>query len=264
MSGEQTSAVGQGFGAGRITVTADPFLSGIADTPCVRLSLADTKGGEFPAPEALEQFLAEADFRFASFRLPETAHPAIERLTAAGFRPIETLITFRHELTVLLPEMPSGIEWVESAPRDSAAAAQVAEIGRLAFHADRFHADPLVPDRVADSLKAQWSLNNLCGRALHSALALTEDGKVGGFCEIVRSGDWRAIDLIAVHPAYRRHGFASKMVAACLLRTAAECPDGTLLVGTSAANQASVNLYETMGFVEVRRDVTLHWAAGPL
>ena len=84
MSGAQDSAVGQDYDAGRITVTADPFLSGFAGAPCARLSLAESEGGELPSPEALEQLLDEADFRFASLRLPATAQPAIERAARLG------------------------------------------------------------------------------------------------------------------------------------------------------------------------------------
>lgn len=253
---------GRGGGGTGITVTEDAFLSGIAGVPCARLGLAEP--GQPPTAAEMRRFLAGAGFRFASIRLPATAPAIIKAMTAAGFRPIETLITFRHELAGPLPEVPDGITWAENVPRDSETAAQVAEIGRLAFHADRFHSDPMVPARIADRLKEEWARNNLCGRALHSALALADNGRVGGFCEITRSGDWRAIDLIAVHPDCRRRGYARAMVAACLARTAAERPGGKLLVGTAAANQASVSLYESMGFVEMRRDVTLHWAAGPL
>ena len=57
------------------------------------------------------------------------------------------------------------------------------------------------------------------------------------------------IDLIAVHPAHARKGHARAMIGLAALKGtgAGQLPRG-MVVGTQAANIASIRLYESLGF----------------
>ncbi len=252
----QAKAVAEGPGGFRIT--PDVFVSGLAKARFVRIQPPDRKG---PVLESdVVALIAGADFDFASIRLPEKAADDIAAFTAGGFNIAETLVTYRHDLKQLPGAMPDSTEWLESAERESADARAVGEIGRLSFKFDRFHSDDRIDDRLADLIKQEWSINNVAGRALGTVAVRTDSGSIAGFCEIVGATESSAIDLIAVHPDYQRQGFARKLMEGTLYQLA-QRGVAQMLVGTASTNLASRALYEAMGCVEAKREVTLHWAA---
>ncbi len=72
------------------------------------------------------------------------------------------------------------------------------------------------------------------------------EGRVAGFNQLLRgSRGERVIDLIGVHPDFRRQGLGR---ALCL--AAEQHADGAaaMLVGTQVANIPSVRLYESLGY----------------
>ena len=181
-------------------------------------------------------------------RVAETSDiiPSLEEL---GFRAVETLVTLRHDL--------SGA--------DAAPGVRLAEVNEFedclgvanrAFVNDRLHRDPLVPDWVADKIRSQWVLNNLESRGDASFVVSDDDG-VAGFNLCLMEGGDAVIDLIAVDTGRQKKGFGRALVNGALghYRGKAE----TMRVGTQADNEPSIALYRGTGFVEIKRQVTLHW-----
>lgn len=177
----------------------------------------------------------------------DEAHASV--LGDAGFRMVETLISFRQALSGSDQTLPTGVRCATAADADA-----VAGIAAGAFHSDRWHADPEIPDAAADRMKAQWARNDVLGRAAVVFLALQQDGEIAGFNAILTRDDVAIIDLIAVKPDCRGQGHARRLIAA-----AQSLPQKTLQVGTQASNAASIQLYQSTGFVEFQRQITWHW-----
>lgn len=163
-----------------------------------------------------------------------------------GFRHVETLITF--EGTVSEGCMP---EMARPATPDDAEV--VAEIARVAFMVDRWHADPSIPNDKADAFKAAWARNAVLGRADRVFVAERE-GRVIGFNAVMSRDTVLVIDLIAVSPGNQGLGFGRALIEAM-----GSMSIERVRVGTQASNAASVALYEALGFEPVSRVETWHW-----
>ena len=190
----------------------------------------------------------------ASVRLPEARAEACEaELAAAGFRRIETLVSFERPTAAPPPADHPVAHPVALAARQDWP--ETIEIARTAFRYDRYHADPLVPKAGADRLKAAWVANSLAGRA-DAVLLAKRDGRVAGFVTLMATAEAAAIDLIATAPWAQGRGIGRALVAAALARYAEQRP---LMRGaTQADNLASQRLYRGAGFVETARQATYH------
>jgi len=181
-------------------------------------------------------------------RVPEKSD-AIPALEDMGFRAVETLVTLRHDL-----------QGVDDAPGVTLAGQHEFDaclgIAQRAFVNDRLHQDPLVPDWVADEVRRQWVLNNLESRGDASFVTRYGD-KITGF-NLCLLGDHEAvINLIAVDTGQQKKGFGRALVDAALSYYRGKAH--SMLVGTQADNAPSIALYRGCGFVEVHRQITLHW-----
>lgn len=175
-----------------------------------------------------------------------------EALAKAGFRQVETLVTFERSTEGVLAA--EAYATVRAGGRDDIDACR--SIASTALRYDRFHADPRIDDRKADGLKADWIENDLRGRADVTLVAETA-GDVGGFCAMLLRPAFAVIDLIAVAPNHQGRGLGRAMVAAALDRYRGQVP--SIQVGTQAANPQSLKFYQSVGFVEIRRANTWHW-----
>jgi len=228
----------------------EAFESEIFAAPVVRLTWG---GGEAAAPKSLSEIVGEwrrGGVWLASCRIGGDGGEALELLTGAGFRPVETLLTFRRPLG----KPPEGAPTVTLAgPGDRE---DCLAIGRAAFTFDRFHADPEISDSAADRVKEKWVANALNGRA-DAVLVSRDGGRTTGFNLCLLAAGEAIIDLIAIAPDRQGQGLGRRLVAAALdhYRGRAE----TIAAGTQLANQPSIKLYTAMGFKEYERQVTLHW-----
>ncbi|MCZ6523659.1 MAG: hypothetical protein O7A68_07325, partial [Alphaproteobacteria bacterium] len=118
--------------------------------PVARLTVAtegraDELEGALPG---LVEAWRERGVWLVSCRLPAARSDEGRMLEAAGFRAIETLITYARPLLRLpesaLPISPAGVADAETC----------IEIGGTAFRFDRYHADPEIDNGGADALKA--------------------------------------------------------------------------------------------------------------
>lgn len=173
-------------------------------------------------------------------------------LSAAGFRKIETLVTFEIAIADLpRVEVPLGIEIRQAGGADIEASRSLA-IAEL--RQNRFHADPGINDSAADAMRAAWIENDIRGRADRVMLAC-QDGTVVGFNALLVRGDVVIIDLIAVSAEAQGQGIGKALVAAI-----GKADDSRMIrVGTQAANGTSIAFYKSLGFHEVDRQDTWHW-----
>ena len=236
------------------TLVPQPFEAEFFGGPCFRLVLSPVAN-----PRALERqltnLLAEAQAHYAKLvtaRVPRSDSGATDVLQRAGFRQIETLITFERALDDTVPlEENRSVRLAE--PADFAACIG---IGRSAFHTDRFHADDRIPKQAADALKARWVANSLAGRADASFVALA-GGRPVGFNLCLKRNSVAVIDLIAVARAQRGQGFGAALVAESLAHYGKSAR--AMQVGTQASNAASIALYRRLGFVPIAEAATFHW-----
>ena len=190
-------------------------------------------------------------------RIPADADKAAPAaLERAGFRLIERLVTFERPLD-RAPEVRRTVEAARGEDRQACV-----EIAIAALRQDRFHADRLIDPRIADALKAEWVNNNLMGRAELNLVARDNLGRVAGFNQLLRTGREAAIDLIAVAPWAQQQGYGKALVAAGLHAFASKAD--TMRVGTQGANEASLALYRSTGFMIIHQQLTYHLSATSL
>lgn len=178
-----------------------------------------------------------------------------EHLVAAGFRLVETLVTYECPLppVEVSADLPPDIRLASDADADA-----VAAIARQAFRYDRWHADPAIPDARADAFKAAWARNAVLGRAVAVLIALGGDGRPAGFSALMAQGTMLAVDLIAVAPGQQGRGLGRALMAGAMAYGVGH-KYGRLRVGTQAENAASIRLYEALGMMESARACTWHW-----
>lgn len=177
------------------------------------------------------------------------------RLRETGFRSVETLLTLQAPLS----EGADPVSVPEATIRPATGrvdADACAAIAARAFQTDRFHADPAVPNIVADRLKAEWARNNAMERADFVFIAETDRGEPIGFNSLLLRDEIPVIDLIAVSSNGRGKGIGNALVRAAMAHYAGF---GTMRVGTQITNTPSLALYSGLGFVETARQTTWHW-----
>jgi len=173
-------------------------------------------------------------------------------LLPLGFRQIEILVTLEAPLSSGSADLPPMIR---IATHEDAEA--VSDIARCAFHTDRWHRDPMIPDDRADAYKAAWAGNNVQGRAAAVLLATDDAGRVLGFNALLIRGDVLVVDLIAVSPGHQGRGIGRALMAGAFAHGAGRAR--VLQVGTQAENHASLRLYERLGMQRIGTATTWHW-----
>jgi ribosomal protein S18 acetylase RimI-like enzyme len=238
-----------------LLIEQQDFDSEIFGRPVYRLTirggpgaLANPDVGEEIA--VLARALAREGIGLCSCRVAASDSGGIRALEAAGFRPIERLITLARDLA--LPTIPAtGIHPAE--PSDQAACQAIA---RGAFALDRYHADPFIPKALADRQKEAWVRNGFAGRADRSWVA-REAGLTRGFilCRLVAGV--AIIDLIAVAAADRRCSHGRRLTAAAIAHYAGR--HSAIRVATQESNLGALALYRGLGFSEAVCEVTYHF-----
>jgi ribosomal protein S18 acetylase RimI-like enzyme len=220
-----------------------------------------TAGGPFLRDAFLEQWLG-----YPVFRLRDTgaAHEAIAQAAAHDRWMVDTRVAvdrvgelaqvtghgFRLIDTNVQLERPAAAREAASGGCRFAVAADEAQVRAIAassFTQTRFHLDPQIPDTLANRVKEEWVGNFFAGRRGQWLVVAEHEGRVSGFCQVLRNpDDVLVIDLIAVAEHGRGRGLARAMIeyaaTTCLGRPAA------MLVGTQIANVRSLALYTRLGF----------------
>jgi ribosomal protein S18 acetylase RimI-like enzyme len=236
---------------GRFVLSARPFETEMLGIPTSHLEIEGGDDGQVGA--AISSALAEAaqnGTRLVTCRRPDSDSAILCALQAAGFHVIECLLTLECDLRHASGRIPDRVRIAQQTDADA-----VATIAAEAFHYDRFHADPMVPDDAADRLKGRWARNSVNGRA-DTVFVSEEAGRITGFNACLMRDDTAVIDLIGVANGAQRRGFGHDLVAASLEYYSGKA--ARMLVGTQSTNLASLALYEAANFRIKSSAFTLH------
>jgi GNAT superfamily N-acetyltransferase len=225
---------------------ADDWLSQVLGMPAFSLGLP------LPAAPALAAELAclprEA---FCSAKLPVAEVAAVGALEGAGFRLVDTALTFERG-----PEPAPEAARAEVRPAQQAERDAVLDIAGSSFCFSRFHQDPRIPLQVAHDVKRAWAANCLDGKRGEEVLVALDRGRPAGFLAVLADRGVVVIDLVAVAAQSQGRGIGAALVGAFIARWRGRAP--RLRVGTQAANVPSVRLYERCGFRFVGGASVLH------
>lgn len=234
-----------GIAATEHTLKPDSWLSAILGCPAWRIDHGAT-GEPFAALRA-----AAPVFAYAKLKVQHISE--VSQLTDAGFRVVDTALTFDGAIS---GSPGDRVRFAE--PEDSRA---VSRIAGSAFRFSRFHLDPLVPNGIADTIKSAWAANYFEGKRGDGMVVAERNGCVAGFLQLIWSApDCLVIDLIGVDSAWQGQGIGRDMIlyAACHGTGDGRVPAG-MMVGTQAANAPSVRLYESLGFRLASAQYVLHY-----
>jgi ribosomal protein S18 acetylase RimI-like enzyme len=226
------------------SLTPDAWLSEQLDRPCFIAPPAWSA-----AVEAGLAALPAGSFAYA--KIPSCHVADVHNFEAAGFRLVDTNVTFERLGSVSPPTRAVRL----ATPDDAAAVARVA---RESYRFSRFHLDARIDPERAAAIKAAWTANFFAGRRGSRLFVADSHGQVAGFLLAIDRDDRAVIDLIAVSPNHQRQGIAAALIEAL----AAASPAATTLVaGTQIANTPSVRMYETLGFRLAASACVLHYHA---
>ena len=201
--------------------------------------------------------------RFLSVRLPEDAIAALHAVEAAGFRIIESFLTFGRKTAGEIPFGTKSDFYVRLAQPDEMET--VASIAYCAFQSFRLRVDPQIPESRARHSRREWVRNGFKGRAEAIYVAESENHLVG--FALLRSKVSRRlserstekigeIELIAVDPAFHGRGLGKALVTEAVRHYQGKTSE--IHVGTQAKNLQAIGLYTRMGFSVVRSELSFH------
>lgn len=228
------------------TAADDPWLGSILGRPALRLSAGGAQSG-------LAQRL-QAERLFATAKIGTDQIGLVKDLQAAGCYVVDVLLGFAVPAKdVSAPAKRNRIRMAAPTDRDA-----VFSIAATAFRYTRFHLDPVIPDALANRIKAEWAANFFTGQRGDCLLVAEDaDGRPQGFLLGLATKDSLVIDLIAVEPAAAGGSLGTAMIAALAERARLQ-GKARLQVGTQAANAAAARFYEKAGFRLQNAQYVLH------
>jgi ribosomal protein S18 acetylase RimI-like enzyme len=187
----------------------------------------------------------------------------LQALENAGFVIVDGLLTFM----IILDQEAANLDQnagcrIRTAGVDDLEA--LCSIARRAFVFDRYHADPYIPNHVADDLHAAWLRNSVMGTAADVVLLAEDQYRILGFVTGKLQPGTRdtlgsligSIILVATDDRTRRRGVARTLTRATLSwfdNQGAVVVD----VGTQLQNLPAARLYQSCGFSLAGSHLTL-------
>lgn len=229
-----------------MAIEASPF-----DSKHYGIRIGRWTGGD-PANALAEIAAAGASYDVVFARLVER-DPVRDVLERAGHRAVDILVT-----STLAAGPPLVVEReVERHPTlsDPADIAAVVAIATASLRTSHLHADPRLPPERTAALYAEWTTNDVTGRADHTLIVRAPDGAPSGFLTALATATTCSIDLVAVDPARHGGGAGSALVGHFV--NWARARGGTATVGTQHDNPA-LRLYQRTGFVPSAKHFTYH------
>jgi len=197
------------------------------------------------------------DYDYVTAKVPAYEIDSIRRLEDRGFRVCSTLLTFRKKAgrTAISSEIV-----VRLATKSDTKELQ--ELGRNAFYLDRYHADPYLTKKEADSIYDSWIENEINGKHGDAVFIATKNNDILGFICCRISGDAGMIDLTATSMRafiqYKMKHFAS-----FLLRVAFNFFNSRgiykISTATQSTNTASINSLLENYFEITESYIILSW-----
>ncbi|MBS1829593.1 MAG: GNAT family N-acetyltransferase [Acidobacteria bacterium] len=205
--------------------------------------------------DAVRQNCRRAGVAHLSARVQAPDLTSIHALEHCGFELVDGIQTFtlpEEEFPDAVPESPAGVRIGEF---ERWQLNGVLEIAKSAYHFDRFHADPALPDGAADRLHEDWLRNSCTGQAADLVMVAAREEEVLSFVTVkydssvlARAGGRLAtIVLVATAANGRGKGIAKATTLATLARLR-EDRAAAVQVGTQLSNIAAGRLYESCGF----------------
>lgn len=209
-------------------LVADAWLGDLLGRPAFHLSPDADPAAPVAGPAFVDAKVPTADIRRA------------HALSGASYRFIDTNVQL-DRATGTLP-VPKAHPEIRAAVSEDAEGVQ--SVAGDSFCFDRFHADPGIPDTVADRIKSAWAGNYFTGTRGNRMIVAADGVSVLGFLQIIDRPDVSIIDLIAVAPGAQGRGLATAMI----VHAVASGRSVPWRVGTQIANVPSLRLYERLGF----------------
>jgi [ribosomal protein S18]-alanine N-acetyltransferase len=236
-----------------LTVERQDFDSEIFGRPVYRLKVRGAKGLAEALSELVQSWVGQ-DIALCACRIPAADTDSVLALEAAGFRRIECLVTLTCDLAAWRTPV-TGIDL--ATPADLGACIAIAG---SAFSLDRLHADPFIPNEIADRQKEAWVRSGLAGGA-DRCFVVREAGLPVGFllCRIVAGA--AVADLLAVASAHRRQGHGRRLIEAALAHYADDYP--SLRLATQDGNLDAMAIYRRLGFRQTGAELTYHFTPPP-
>jgi len=229
-------------------VRRDAWLSTVLDRRCGTLDGTASDG-------ALAEELDRGGFDFVSAKVPPEAVGVLSRLADAGFRVVDTLVTFAGSPPT---PAPGGGGAVRVRPARAEDREALERISGASLRMSRFHLDPALGPELGERVKRAWVANFFAG-ARGDAMGVAEiDGAPRGFLLAIhdRAAPALVVDLVATDPDWQGRGAGRALVAAaCGAFPAAR--EG--VAGTQLANTASHRFYQALGWRLARAVHVLHW-----
>lgn len=230
------------------TLVKQPFDSSILGGAVYRLEIEN----EAELPD-IRKFVPE-DAILVSTRLPATWNAPPKE---CAFRKIETLVQLARDLSVENHHVsPPNIRFSNSQDADSCAT-----IAEAVFQSDRYHADPMVSESMANQIKAAWARNEVNGRT-DKTFIWDADGEIAGFNGCLLQDRTMTVDLIAVSQAHQGQGIGAALIEAAFSYYAGQADYAR--IATQDTNIGALALYRKLGFVEISRFSTFHYVPKPI
>jgi len=241
-------------------IDSDRWLSDVLERPvfAVRIDSGDDRAA---AGRRVREHASGQRMGLYFVKLPSTDVAGAAHLSSAGFRIVETRLSFSRLLGG-----PLGGDEEDITPGSSVAEFQdswrerVLDIAGSCFRYSRFHVDPAVGRIPADRVKREWIRSYVEGRRGDRLLVASERGDAVGFAAMLLNNRGprpaAVIDLIGVRPDAQGRRIGRALIRAAASTYASSC--ASIEVGTQACNVPSVRLYERMGFRLAESAFMLH------
>lgn len=189
---------------------------------------------------------------------------ACAQLTRQGFYPVETMVELHLALDRFTPVVTRGPARLRLRPAAPADLPRLVSLARTAFHADRFHLDPHLPQDKSNERFARW-----LDRAMQAAepVFVYEDSakkNILGFYHLRENAGHPKIvylSLAAIDVDYQKLGFGLLLYQTVLLecRTRGYAAAETHI---SVNNLDVLNVFARLGCSFRNPVMTLHWYLG--
>lgn len=218
----------------------------------VDLVWGQNRAGLQRAVEEALQTALDCSIRHLTIRISAEDTEACHILETAGFQAMDTILSFSKRLAE-----PAKYSVAESRIRIARRTdiRRARAIAGTIYELDRFHVDPLIPQRAADVMYANWIENSIGGQVADRVFIAERKGRIAGFvtCKLDRASSQvlqtpiGAIVLLGVAKALQGQGIGSSLIRAALGWFGRQ---GVVLVeiGTQLRNLRAANLYWRSGF----------------
>jgi dTDP-4-amino-4,6-dideoxy-D-galactose acyltransferase len=211
---------------------------------------------------ALTELILSHGIRHVTARLETADLSGTHALENAGFITIDGILTFIRGTADVQATIPGGDIQLRLAGLEDSEA--TADLARVAYIYDRFHADPVISKQKANELHAAWLRNSCAGKAADSVVVGYRNKELVGFVTCKLQEDTRqhlgallgTIVLVATSEAHRGRGIARRMTLYAL-EWFRKKEVAFVEVGTQLRNIAAARLYESCGFTLTSSSLSL-------